>query len=61
ETLKEQDICPHCSFPKELCICESGAKENNKIVNATLTQSQSYYLNYIWSIFGKNYIKRYFM
>ena len=29
--IKDEDICPVCSFPKELCICENLEAENQVI------------------------------
>jgi translation initiation factor 1 len=31
ERIKDEDICPKCSFPKELCICEDLEAEDQFI------------------------------
>ncbi|MFX0144696.1 MAG: stress response translation initiation inhibitor YciH [Candidatus Hodarchaeota archaeon] len=30
--MKDDDICPICSFPKELCICDSLSDDEQQIV-----------------------------
>ncbi|MFX0167564.1 MAG: stress response translation initiation inhibitor YciH [Promethearchaeota archaeon] len=30
--MKDDDICPLCSFPKELCICDSLSADEQQIV-----------------------------
>ena len=32
ESIKEDDICPICSFPKELCICDSLSANEQQII-----------------------------
>jgi len=38
------EVCPNCGLPKELCVCESIAKERQKIVVKTVNKK-----------FGKKY------
>jgi translation initiation factor 1 len=38
------EVCPNCGLPKELCVCESIAKERQKIIVKTVSKK-----------FGKKY------
>ena len=32
KTIKDEDICPICSFPKELCICDGLSADEQQII-----------------------------
>lgn len=51
------EICPKCGLPKELCICESIAKESQQIVVKTAKKKFGKYYTIIEGIKEKSILK----